>query len=95
MKRNLMTLLLVLCAAAAGAWVPQVNRDGDVEDVKTIDLIGPGFSFEPANITVAQGDTVRLGLHSTDRTHGLAIEAFRVKARRPREGQMFGAPRFL
>ena len=95
MKRNVITLLPALCAATAGAWAPQVNRGGDVEDVKTIDVIAPRFQFELATITVAQGDTVRLRLHSTDRTHGLAIEAFRGKARRPREGQMIGAARFL
>ena len=71
----------------AGAWARQVKDVGDVEDVKTIDVIASQFQFEPATITVAQGDSVRLRLHSADRTHGLAIKAFRVKALIPKTGE--------
>ena len=85
MKRNVIILLLALCASAAGAWARQVK--GDVEDVKTIDVIASRFQFEPATITVAQGDSVRLRLHSADSTHGFAIKAFRVKALIPKVGE--------
>jgi cytochrome c oxidase subunit 2 len=71
----------------AGAWARQVKGVGDVEDVNTIDVVASRFQFEPATITVAQGDTVRLRLHSADRTHGLAIKAFRVKALIPKAGE--------
>ena len=87
MKRNVIILLLALCTMAAGAWARQGKGDGDVEDVKTIDVLSSRFQFEPATITVAQGDIVRLRLHSADRTHGLAIKAFRVKALIPRTGE--------
>ena len=60
---------------------------GTVEDVKTINVVASRFNFEPASITVAQGDSVRLRLHSTDRTHGIAIKAFRVKALIPKTGE--------
>jgi cytochrome c oxidase subunit 2 len=80
-------LLLALWVTAAGAWLPQVKGGGIVEDVKTIDVIASRFKFEPATITVAQGDSVRLRLHSTDRTHGIAIKAFRVKALIPKMGE--------
>jgi cytochrome c oxidase subunit 2 len=80
-------LLLGLCTMTAGAWTRQVKRVGDVEDVKTIDVVASRFQFEPATITVAQGDSVRLRLHSADRTHGLAIKAFRVKALIPKTGE--------
>jgi plastocyanin len=53
-------LLLALCVTAAGAWPPQGKGGGTVEDVKTIDVIASRFKFEPATITVAQGDSVRL-----------------------------------
>ena len=85
MKRNVIILLLALCASAAGAWARQVK--GDVEDVKTIDVIASRFQFEPATITVAQGDSVRLRLHSADSTHGFAIKAFLVKALIPKVGE--------
>jgi cytochrome c oxidase subunit 2 len=80
-------LLLALCMTAAGAWPPQVKGGGNVEDVKMIDVIASRFKFEPATITVAQGDSVRLRLHSTDRTHGIAMKAFRVNALIPKMGE--------
>jgi cytochrome c oxidase subunit II len=86
LKGNVVIFLLALCTMAAGAWARQVNGVGDVEDVKTIDVVASRFQFEPATITVAQGDNVRLRLHSADRTHGLAIKAFRVKALIPKAG---------
>jgi cytochrome c oxidase subunit 2 len=87
LKGNVIILLLVLCATAAGAWARQVKSGGEVEDVKTIDVIASRFQFEPATITVAQGDSVRLRLHSADRTHAFAIKAFRVKALIPKAGE--------
>ena len=87
LKRNVIILLLALCALAAGVWARQVKSGGDVEDVKTIDVIASRFQFEPATITVAQGDSVRLRLHSADSPHGFAIKAFRVKALIPKVGE--------
>ena len=87
MKTSVIVLLLALCVTTAGASPPQVKGGGTVEDVKTIDVIASRFKFEPAIITVAQGDSVRLRLHSTDRTHGIAIKAFRVKALIPKIGE--------
>ena len=87
LKRNVIILLLALCASAAGAWARQVKGGGDVEDVKTIDIIASRFQFEPATITVAQGESVRPRVHSADRIHGFAIKAFRVKALIPKGGE--------
>ena len=87
MKRNMIILLLAVCTMAAGAWAPRVNGVAEVEDVTTIDVVASQFQFEPATITVAQGDTVRLRLHSADRTHGLAIKPFRVNALIPKTGE--------
>lgn len=79
-------LLLVVSAAAAGAWARQVKGGGDVE-VKTIDVLASRFQFEPATISIAEGDHVRLRLRSADGTHGFAIKAFRVKALIPKAGE--------
>ena len=86
MKRNVI-ILLAIFATAAGAWARQVKGGGDVEEVKTIDVIASRFQFEPATISVAQGDNVRLRLHSADRSHGFAIKEFRVKALIPKAGE--------
>ena len=56
-------------------------------DVKMFDVIASKFKFEPATITVAQGDRVRLRLHSADRTHAFAIKALRVKTLIPSGGE--------
>lgn len=87
MKGNVIIFLLALCTMAAGVWAQQVKGVGDVEDVKTIDVVASRFQFEPATITVTQGDNVRLRLRSADRTHGLAIKAFRVKVLIPKTGE--------
>ncbi len=87
MKRNAFIFLLVICATAAGAWARQVKGGVVVEEVKTIDVLASQFQFEPATISVEQGDRVRLRLRSADRTHGFAIKAFRVKALIPKAGE--------
>ena len=87
MKRNACIFLLAVCATAAGAWGRQVKGGGVVEEVKTIDVVASQFQFEPATISVAQGDRVRLRLRSADRTHGFAIKGFRVKALIPKAGE--------
>jgi cytochrome c oxidase subunit 2 len=80
-------LVFALCVAATGAWARQVKGGRDVEDVKTIDITASRFQFDPSTISVAQGDIVRLHLHSADRSHAFAIKAFRVKALIPKGGE--------
>lgn len=82
MMRNVIVLLLAVSATTAGVWVRQVKDP--VEEVKTIDVIASQFKFEPATISVVEGDRVRLRLRSADRAHGIGIKAFRVNARIPR-----------
>lgn len=85
MTRNVIILVLTVSATAAGAWAKQVKDN--IDPVKTFDVIASQFKFEPATITVAEGDTVRLRLRSADRTHGIGIKAFRVKALIPKVGE--------
>jgi cytochrome c oxidase subunit 2 len=85
MTRNVIILVLTVSATAAGAWARQV--EGDVDGVKTIDVIASQFKFEPATISVVEGDTLRLRLRSADRTHGIGIKAFRVKSLIPKVGE--------
>jgi cytochrome c oxidase subunit 2 len=85
LKRNAFIFLLAICAIAAGTSGREVKVG--VEEVKTIDVVASQYRFEPATISVAQGDRVRLRLRSADRTHGFAIKAFRVKALIPKAGE--------
>ena len=84
MKRHVIILLLTVGAMSAAVWARQVRGGGDV---KTIDVTASRFQFEPATISVVQGDSVRLRLHSADRSHAFAIKAFRVKALIPKGGE--------
>jgi cytochrome c oxidase subunit 2 len=82
MMRNVIVLLLTVSATAVSVWMRQAN--GRVDEVKTIDVVASQFKFEPATISVVQGDRVRLRVRSADRTHGIGIKAFRVNALIPK-----------
>lgn len=79
------SLVLILGAATAAAWASQVN--GNIEAVRTIDVIASRFKFEPSIIPITEGERIRLRLRSADRDHQFAIKAFRVKALIPKTGQ--------
>jgi cytochrome c oxidase subunit 2 len=82
MMRTVIILALTVGATAGGAWARQVKNGGD--EVTTIDVVASRFKFEPATVSVVEGDRVRLRLRSDDRTHGVGIRAFRVKALIPK-----------
>jgi cytochrome c oxidase subunit 2 len=84
LKRHAIVRLLAIGAMSAAVWARQLAGGGDV---KSIDVTASRFQFEPATISVAQGDRVRLRLRSADRSHALAIKAFRVKAVIPAGGE--------
>jgi cytochrome c oxidase subunit II len=86
-KRNLIIFMLAVCTTAAAQRPRQMNSRGNVEKVTTIDVVASRFQFEPATISVVQGETVRLRLHSVDRSHSFAIKAFGVKALIPKGGE--------
>ena len=83
MKRNVSMLLLALCATVVSAWAGGATSG---RDVQTVHVTASRFQFEPATISVTQGETVRLRLRSADRSHAFAIKAFRVKALIPKGG---------
>ena len=84
MKRHAIIFLLAIGATSAAAGARHLSAD---DEVKTIDVTASRFQFEPATISVAQGDRVRLRLRSVDRSHAFAIKAFRVKALIPSGGK--------
>ncbi|MBT7762995.1 hypothetical protein HN734_04005 [Candidatus Woesearchaeota archaeon] len=71
--------------------VPLVPEDVEVSDnepvmeenvenaVKEFTMIARKFEFEPAEIRVMEGDTVRITVTSEDVAHGIAISEFDVK----------------
>jgi cytochrome c oxidase subunit II len=53
---------------------------------RTFDVTASRYQFAPARIEVAQGDTVRLVLHSSDTEHGIEIKELNVKTLIPKGG---------
>jgi cytochrome c oxidase subunit 2 len=86
MTRSVITLVLTVSTMAAVVWARQVR--GGVDEVKAIDVVASRFKFEPAIISVVEGDRVRLRLRAADRTHGIGIRAFGVKALIPKGGEV-------
>ena len=84
LKRHAIIFLLAIGVTTAAVWGRQEKGGGDV---KTIDITASRYQFEPATISVAQGDSVRLRLRSLDRSHAFAIKAFRVKTVIPKGGE--------
>jgi cytochrome c oxidase subunit 2 len=64
------------------------DRQLPAAGVKTIDLTASRFKFDPATISVVEGDSVQLRLRSADRDHAFAIKAFRVKTVIPKGGDV-------
>ena len=85
-RLSAVVFLFAFGTMTAGVWARQARSERNGEHVKTIDVVASQFEFEPGTITVVQGDSVRLRVHSTDRSHGVAIKAFRVKAVIPESG---------
>ena len=79
--------MFALCVTAAGAWARQPRAGNGTTEVRTIEVVASRFQFEPATITVTEGEQVQLRLRSADRTHAFAIKAFRVKALIPKAGE--------
>ncbi|MEK7528651.1 MAG: cupredoxin domain-containing protein [Patescibacteria group bacterium] len=48
--------------------------------VVSFSMVAKQWAFEPATITVKEGDTVKLSITSTDVTHGFALPTFGVNA---------------
>lgn len=84
MKGYVIVFLLAVSATSGAMWQRGVR---DSTDVKTIDVTASRFQFEPATISVMEGDMVRLRLRSIDRLHAFAIDAFDVKAMIPAGGE--------
>jgi cytochrome c oxidase subunit 2 len=77
-----------LWAAAVAVLSLSVPRGlaGEAGGEKKYEITASRYKFEPAQLTVEEGDTVRLVLRSADTDHGFAIPALKVKAAIPKGG---------
>ena len=73
--------LLAATALSALAW-PVTAR----AEARSFEVTASKYQFEPAVLTVDQGDHVTITLKSSDRSHGFAIKEFGVKTDIPAGG---------
>jgi cytochrome c oxidase subunit II len=69
MKNMFRLVAVVALCLAACEWAPTHAQ----EQPRVIEVHAKRFSFAPAEITIAKGETVTLSLTSDDTTHGLSI----------------------
>lgn len=73
--RPLLALITLALSALAGAQAPEP---------RTVTVVARRFAFEPAEITVAAGEPVRLLVTSADGVHGIEIKKLNLKREIPR-----------
>jgi cytochrome c oxidase subunit 2 len=73
-------LLTVIATSGLGSAAPQAEP-------RVVNVIVRRFEFDPAVITVAVGEPVRLMVRSEDGVHGMEIKKFKVKKDIPRGGE--------
>ncbi|QQG43178.1 MAG: cupredoxin domain-containing protein [Candidatus Daviesbacteria bacterium] len=54
---------------------------GATAAVKEFNVTGSSFKFDPATITVSQGDTVKINFRNTAGTHDFSLDDFNVKTK--------------
>lgn len=54
------------------------KSDGETNNVKEFTVTGSNFSFDPKEITVKKGDTVRITFKNADGMHDFKIDEFNV-----------------
>lgn len=88
---KLLLLVVVVLVLVGGYWYMQNQKQttapaAKVEEttapqtamVKEISMTAKQWAFDPAEITVKQGETVRLKIKSLDVTHGFSLPDFNV-----------------
>ena len=58
---------------------PVAGTQLDEREIKTFTVVGKPFSFTPANITVNEGDTVRIVFQNQEGTHDWVIDEFNAR----------------
>ncbi len=78
-KRLLLRIVLALVAGLVW-WLANRHAHASAPPVRTIRIHARKFEFIPAEITLIQGEQVRLMFISDDVTHALAIEGLAMHA---------------
>ena len=77
------SVTLAIVTVSAGL-KPSPSRESPVHEVQ---VVAKQFAFEPQEIRVRAGESVRLVLRSDDRGHGFAIRDLKIDAQIPGGGE--------
>src|SRR5262244_2275440 len=78
-----MRLLAIVSVAAVVVFTPAAHA---VQPVHEVSVVAKKFTFEPAEIQVVAGESVRLVARSADSVHGFAIPALKIDLQVPQGG---------
>ena len=75
-KRSAAFLIASVAVLLSMTVVPRKVRAD--EPVRVVEITAKRFTFEPNQITLKKGETVKLVLHSEDVTHGFFMRALKI-----------------
>jgi cytochrome c oxidase subunit II len=78
---------IVAAAVVCGLSVTQAassRQAASPDGPREIEVVARRYAFEPAEVEVTEGETVRLLVRSADGPHGIEIKQFKVKKEIPR-----------
>ena len=81
-----MRLVAIVSVAALVISTPGAHTARAAQPVHEVGVVAKNFAFEPADIQVVAGESVRLVVRSADAVHGFAIPALKIDLQVPRGG---------
>jgi cytochrome c oxidase subunit II len=75
MKSKIALFCLALMAVAPPAWAAANPQSGETHEIK---MTAKKYEFNPKEITVKQGEKVRLIITATDRDHGFKLDEYGI-----------------
>ncbi len=86
-----MLMALLATAVATATWaqdpVPAQTLPGQTPSELTVEVTAERFAFQPSEITVPVGTTLKVVLKSDDTTHGFRIKGEGVNVQIPKRGR--------
>jgi len=79
MRSKIATLVILFSAVAGIAGFSTHREPAQAADgMRTINITAKRFSFDPAEVTLKKGETVKLVLKSEDVTHGIFVRPLKL-----------------
>jgi cytochrome c oxidase subunit II len=81
-----MRLMAIVSVVAAVVITPATRSARGAQPVHEVSVVAKKFAFEPAEIQIVAGESVRLVVRSADSVHGVAIRDLKIDLPIPRGG---------